>query len=204
MSAAGTALGAWSAPATLAGRWVRLEPLAERHAAELADALADEEVCRFLLFGPAQELEQVRAILRSAVEAAQRGEQQAFAIVWADTGRAIGSTRLLDLAPRDRRAEIGSSFLARAWWGSQANAEAKRLLLEHAFATLGCLRVALKTDARNLRAQRAIEALGAQREGVLRRHMQVKGFQRDTVYYSILAEEWPAVRERLSARLGID
>jgi RimJ/RimL family protein N-acetyltransferase len=107
----------------------------------------------------------------------------------------------LDLRPADRQVEIGATFLARAYWRTPANTEAKYLLLRDCFERLGCVRVALKTDGRNVRSQAAIERLGAVREGVLRKHMNVKDYQRDTVYYSILEDEWPAVKERLANRL---
>jgi RimJ/RimL family protein N-acetyltransferase len=122
--------------------------------------------------------------------------------VWSATGAAIGSTRYLDIRPKDRQLEIGSTFLGRGYWRTPANTEAKYLLLRHAFESLGCVRVALKTDGRNTRSQAAIERLGAVREGVLRKHMNVRGFQRDTVYFSILETEWPAVKARLEARLA--
>ena len=124
-----------------------------------------------------------------------------FAQVWRETGRAIGSTRLLDVRPADRQVEIGSTFLARDYWRTPANTESKYLFLKHCFETLGCIRVALKTDGRNARSQEAIARLGAVREGTLRKHMNVRGYQRDTVYFSILDTEWPSVRSRLAARL---
>ena len=97
--------------------------------------------------------------------------------------------------------EIGATFLARDHWRTPANTEAKLLLLTHCFETLGCVRVALKTDGRNVRSQEAIARLGAVREGVLRKHVNVRGYQRDTVYFSILEDEWPGVKARLQARL---
>ena len=121
--------------------------------------------------------------------------------MWRETGRAIGSTRLLDVRPADRQVEIGSTFLARDYWRTPANTESKYLFLKHCFETLGCIRVALKTDGRNARSQEAIARLGAVREGTLRKHMNVRGYQRDTVYFSILDTEWPSVRSRLAARL---
>jgi RimJ/RimL family protein N-acetyltransferase len=124
-----------------------------------------------------------------------------FAQIWKATGRAIGSTRLLDVRPNDRQVEIGATFLGRDYWRTPANTESKFLFLRYCFETLGCLRVALKTDGRNVRSQAAIERLGAVREGTLRKHMNVRGYQRDTVYFSILDAEWPAIRARLSARL---
>ena len=131
-----------------------------------------------------------------------RGQCVAFAQVWNASEAAIGSTRFLDIRPKDRQVEIGSTFLARAYWRTPANTEAKYLLLRHCFESAGCVRVALKTDGRNARSQAAIERLGAVREGVLRKHMNVRGYQRDTVYYSILDTEWPAVKARLEARLA--
>jgi N-acetyltransferase len=130
-----------------------------------------------------------------------RGQCVTFAQVWNASGRTIGSTRFLHIRPKNRQAEIGSTFLARAYWRTPANTEAKYLLLRHCFESVGYVRVALKTDGRNLRSQAAIERLGAAREGVLRKHMNVRGYQRDTVYYSILDTEWPAVKARLETRL---
>src|SRR5262249_50222355 len=104
--------------------------------------------------------------------------------------------------PADRQVEMGATFLDREFWRTPANTESKYLFLQHSFETLGCVRVALKADERTVRSQEAIARLGAVREGVLRRHMRVKGFQRDTVYFSILDEEWPAVKQRLRARLA--
>ena len=130
-----------------------------------------------------------------------RRESIVFAQIWRETGRAIGSTRLLDVRPADRQVEIGATFLARAYWRTPANTESKYLFLRHCFESLGCVRVALKTDGRNVRSQEAIARLGAVREGTLRKHMNVRGYQRDTVYFSILDTEWPTIRARLAARL---
>lgn len=187
---------------TLVGRHVRLEPLRREHAHDLAGALSDEEVCRFLFWGPLHGPAELDAWYDQAQADARAGLCVPFGTVAVATGRTVGSTRLLDLAPRDRRVEIGSTFVAREHWRSAVNTESKLLLLRHCFEERGCLRVALKTDGRNLRSQQAIERLGARREGTLRAHLNVKGHQRDTVYYSILAEEWPAVRDRLAARLA--
>jgi N-acetyltransferase len=188
-------------PVALAGKWLTLEPLEERHAADLFAAMQDEDVCRYLAWPPPVKIEDTQALVRDAREAMARGQTMAFAQVWNETGRAIGSTRLLDVRPADRQVEIGSTFLDRAFWRTPANTESKYLLLTYAFERLGCVRVALKTDGRNVRSQEAIARLGAVREGVLRKHMNVRGYQRDTVYYSILETEWPAVKTRLQARL---
>lgn len=186
---------------TIRGTFVTLDPIDDRHAADLFEALQDDEVCRYLALNPPASIVDTRAIIAVAKESMTRCESIVFAIVWNETGRAIGSTRLLDVRPADQQVEIGCTFLARAFWRTAANTEAKYLFLRHCFESLGCVRVALKTDLRNERSQRAIERLGAVREGVLRKHMNVKGYQRDTVYYSILDDEWPAVKDRLEVRL---
>jgi len=188
-------------PPILRGRAVTLEPLEERHAGDLFEVLRDEEVCRYLLWAPPEKLEQTLEMIRRAREEMARGDSLVFAQIWNETGRAIGSTRLLDVRPADRQVEIGSTFLARGVWRTPAHTEAKLLLLAHCFERLGCVRVALKTDARNTRSLEAIARLGAVREGTLRRHMNVRGFQRDTVYFSILDQEWPRVKRRLARRL---
>jgi len=188
-------------PPTLAGRHVTLEPIEERHAPDLFAAMLDEEVCRYLAWPPPTKLEETLTLIRDARDAMARGQAIVFAQIWNENGRAIGSTRLLDVRPADRQVEIGSTFLARAYWRTPANTESKLLFLSYCFERLGCVRVALKTDGRNVRSQEAIARLGAVREGVLRRHMQVRGYQRDTVYFSILDTEWPAISTRLSTRL---
>jgi len=189
-------------PPTLTGKFVTLEPIDERHAPDLFAAMQDEEVCRYLAWPPPVKVEETVALIREARELMARGQSIVLAQIWNATGHAIGSTRLLDLRPADRQVEIGSTFLARDYWRTPANTESKLLFLSYCFEKLGCVRVALKTDGRNVRSQEAIARLGAVREGVLRKHMNVRGYQRDTVYFSILAEEWPAVRGRLQARLA--
>ena len=189
-------------PVTLTGTVLTLEPLDERHAPDLFAAMQDEEVCRYLAWPPPKALDETLALVRDARDLMARRQSIVWAQVWNATGRAIGSTRLLDVRPADRQVEIGSTFLARDFWRTPANTESKYLLLTYCFERLECVRVALKTDGRNVRSQEAIARLGAVREGVLRRHMNVRGYQRDTVYFSILAEEWPGVKARLQARLA--
>src|SRR5947207_6561258 len=163
--------------------------------------MRDEDVCRYLSWEPPTSLDDTLALICDAKDAMARGQSIVYAQVWNATGRAIGSTRLLDVRPADRQVEIGATFLARAYWRTSANTESKYLFLKHCFESLGCVRVALKTDGRNVRSQEAIARLGAVREGTLRQHMNVRGYQRDTVYFSILDTEWPSVRSRLTARL---
>jgi RimJ/RimL family protein N-acetyltransferase len=189
-------------PPILRGRHLVLEPIDERHAEDLFRLMQDEEVCRYLVWPPPKKLDETLALIREGKALMAARQSIVFAQVDAATGRAIGSTRLLDVSPADRRVEIGSTFLARSHWRTPANTESKLLFLRYCFETLRCIRVALKTDGRNVRSQEAIARLGAVREGVLRRHMAIKGYQRDTVYYSILEDEWPAVKARLEARLA--
>ena len=188
-------------PVTLEGRYIILEPLAEHHARDIFDAMQDEEVCRYLAWAPPQRLDESLELIRQAGAVMARRESIVFAQVWKATGRASGSTRLLDVRPLDRQVEIGATFLARDYWRTAANTESKYLFLRHCFETLGCVRVALKTDGRNVRSQEALARLGAVREGTLRKHMNVRGYQRDTVYFSILDTEWPEIRTRLASRL---
>jgi len=188
-------------PVTLRGHWLTLEAIDERHAPGIFEAMRDDEVCRYLAWDPPKSLDETLALVREAKDVMARGQAIVYAQVWNATGRAIGSTRLLDVRPADRQVEIGSTFLGRDYWRTPANTESKYLFLRHCFESLGCVRVALKTDGRNDRSQETIERLGAVREGVLRRHMRIKGYQRDTVYFSILDDEWPAVKARLEARL---
>jgi RimJ/RimL family protein N-acetyltransferase len=189
-------------PVTLKGRWLTLVPIEDRHASDLFEAMQDEEVCRYLAWPPPKALDETLRLIREAREDMARGLTVVFAQISNASGRAIGSTRLIDVRPRDRQVEIGATFLAREYWRTPANTESKYLFLGYCFETLGCVRVAFKTDGRNIRSQEAIARLGAVREGTLRRHMNVRGYQRDTVYFSILDDEWPAVKARLEARLS--
>jgi RimJ/RimL family protein N-acetyltransferase len=187
-------------PVTLEGRWVRLEPLAERHAADLALVSGDEEIWQYM---PAAliTIEQIRAWIAEAQELQANGAVLPFAIVERESGRAIGSTRYLTIMPKDRGIEIGWTWLGRAFWRTPVNSECKFLLLRHAFEILGCIRVQIKTDRRNERSRRAIERLGAQFEGILRNHMVLRYGLRDSAYYSIIDSEWPEIKARLAGQL---
>jgi len=187
-------------PVVLEGRWVRLEPLAMRHAGDLAAVSGDAEIWRYM---PASLMTagQVEEWLAATLAMQATGAVLPFAIVERASGRAIGSTRYLSIVPQDRGIEIGWTWLARAAWRTPVNTECKYLLLRHAFETLGCIRVQLKTDRRNERSRRAIERIGAQFEGILRNHMIMPYGLRDSAYYSIIDAEWPAVQSNLVARL---
>ncbi len=191
------------APLVLEGTVVRLEPLAEDHAADLFENSGGEDVWRYMPCPAPRTVADTTEWVHAACRAGAEGRELPFAIVDRASGRAVGSTRYLDVRPADRGLEIGWTWLAPVAQRTAINTECKLLLLGHAFEALGAVRVQLKTDGRNERSQRAIERLGAQREGVLRRsRLCWDGVHRDTVYYSILEDEWPAVRARLAAALG--
>ncbi|QIP86839.1 GNAT family N-acetyltransferase [Streptomyces sp. Tu 2975] len=190
-------------PVTLTGRHVRLEPLTEGHLSDLfAAGGMDEEVWRWQ-GGPAPQSEaELGDTLRELLTAAEQGRYVPFAVIHLGSGRAVGWTTFSDVDVRDERLEIGWTWYGRAYWRTAVNTETKLLLLGHAFEELGMGRVQLKTDHMNRRSQDAIARLGARREGVLRRHRRrPDGTWRDSVYFSLLADEWPAAKERLEVRL---
>lgn len=190
-------------PVTLEGTHVRLEPLAPKHAADLLAAGGDDETWLYMPIPALKSIEDALAMIRDAEEETRAGREVAFAIVERASGRAVGSTRFLDLQRPHRALEIGWTWIGPAWRRTPLNTECKALLLRHAFEDLGVHRVTLKTDARNVRSQRAIERLGAVREGVLRRHRVCwDGAVRDTVYYGITDEEWKGVRHRFREVYG--
>lgn len=186
---------------TLSGRFVRLERLGTEHQADL-EAAAGEDPSALRYVGTSLATQGWDAWYGEAAAGVAEGRYVVWATIALDTGRAVGSSRFGDIDVPSERVEIGWTWLAPSRWRSATNSEAKLLQLTYAFDELGAGRVALKTDARNARSQAAIERLGAVREGVLRRHMRLRdGFIRDTVYYSILRDEWPAIRDRLTKRL---
>lgn len=190
------------APVTLTSPDVRLEPLMPVHAAALARVGLDPELWRWI---PTQigSVDEMRAYVATALEEQQRGVSLPFAIVDATSDEIIGSTRFGNIDVRNRRLEIGWTWLARSHQRTRANTAAKRLLLGHAFDALGANRVELKTDALNQKSRNAIGRIGATQEGILRQHVVcASGRVRDTVYFSILATEWPAVRRHLDERLA--
>lgn len=185
-------------PLTLNGRKVRLEPLQETHVPDLCRVGFDPEIWRWMLYGDIDSEEKMRGFVRRLLDWQQQGETLPFAVIHLGEGRAIGCTRYMELRPEAKGLEIGGTWYGKAFQRTGVNTECKYLLLRQAFEVNGCIRVQLKTDHNNLRSQRAIERIGAVREGVLRNHMiRPDGTVRDTVYYSILDREWPEVKERL-------
>jgi RimJ/RimL family protein N-acetyltransferase len=188
-------------PCTLEGKLVRLEPLAPSHAEALWAVARDPELWRFTTVTVTTP-DDMRRYVEAALDAQRDGTALPFATIWRASGQVIGSTRFGNAAPEHRRVEIGWTWLGRPWQRGGANAEAKYLMLRHAFEVWGLIRVELKTSALNQQSRGAMRKLGAVEEGVLRRHMiNQDGTPRDSVFYSILDSEWPTVKARLEERL---
>jgi RimJ/RimL family protein N-acetyltransferase len=182
-------------PVALSGAGVRLEPLSQDHAQGLYNrgrAAADWAYMPRSCF---VDLADTRQWIDEALQAP---DQLVFAIVESGKGKVVGSTRYLHIRREHRSVEIGWTWLGQEWQRTGINTQVKLLLLSHAFERLGCVRVEFKTDERNARSQRALERIGATREGVLRNHMIVQGdYSRDSVYFSVIEQDWSQVKERL-------
>jgi N-acetyltransferase len=191
-------------PLTLEGSVVRLEPIRREHAELFWDVAKNdlEDIFRWIPYSMKTQ-EDFDLLVEKAFSEQERGESVVFATVERATGRAIGSTRFMNIDRANRRVEIGSTWIAKPWQRTAVNTEAKYLMLRHAFETWGCARVELKTDALNEKSRNAILRIGAKEEGTLRRHVVTwTGRIRDSVYFSILDDEWPAVKANLEARLS--
>jgi RimJ/RimL family protein N-acetyltransferase len=188
----------WVRPVRLDGPLVRLEPLSMAHLDDLTAVALDPAIWRWTIARP-MDPAGVRAWLEEALANAAAGSEVPFATIDTASGRAIGSSRFLSIAPEHRRLEIGWTWLGSDYQRTGANRAAKLLQLGHAFEDLGAIRVEFKTHARNERSRTALLGIGATFEGIFRRHMIMPdGSLRDSAYYSIVAGEWPAVRERLT------
>jgi N-acetyltransferase len=186
----------------LEGEHVRLEPLALSHLDGLCEVGIVEELWRWI---PTQVTapEQMKAYVELALTERANGVSMPFAQIERASGRAIGSTRFMNIEKNHRRLEIGSTWIGPAWQRSAINTEAKYLLLRHAFEDLGCMRVELKTDSMNEKSRNAILRIGAKQEGIFRNHMLTStGRVRHTVYFSVIDSEWPGVKAELERRLG--
>ncbi len=190
----------WTAP-VLTGTIVRLEPLTPAHAEGLWEASRDPRTWTWLSIPQPSTREELDDWLRASLGAAAAGLE--LPLVTMSDEQVVGSTRYLALRPEHGSVEIGWTWLHPSVWGTGVNVEAKLLMLEHAFATWGCRRVELKTDARNERSRGAMEAFGATFEGVHRKHMLVRGGEnRDSAWYSVTDDDWPGVRDGLRERLA--
>ena len=189
-------------PVILEGQHARLEPLSSEHHAALCEVGLDEDLWRWTTYRVTS-TEEMRRYIETALGEQASGASLPFATIEKLTGRAVGSTRFGNIDCANRRLEIGWTWVARNWQRTAVNTEAKYLMLRHAFDTLGAIRVEFKTDSLNERSRRAILRLGAKEEGTFRNHMIVHdGRLRHSVYYSIINEEWPAVRAALEERMG--
>jgi RimJ/RimL family protein N-acetyltransferase len=189
-------------PVAIEGRHVRLEPLSKAHLEGLARVGLDEELWRWIP-APVRTVEELAGYIDTALEEQKRGVSLPFALMERATGRAIGSTRYGNIDRTHHRVEIGWTWVAREWQRSAVNTEAKYLLLRHAFETLRCIRVELKTDSLNEKSRAAILRIGAKEEGIFRNHMiTASGRIRHTIYFSIVDSEWPAVKARLESMLN--
>ena len=188
-------------PITLAGRFVRLEPLTLEHVPALTAVGLDPELWRWIPT-PVTNAAEMREYVETALDEQRRGVSFPFAVVDRKSGNVIGSTRYGSIALEEGRLEIGWTWYASAFQRTAVNTEAKLLLLTHAFEVLGLNRVEFKTDALNEKSRRALQRIGAVEEGTFRRHRTTSsGRLRDTVYFSIIKEEWPETKSRLQGML---
>jgi RimJ/RimL family protein N-acetyltransferase len=181
----------------LEGAFVRLEPMDLEHHAGLTAVGLDREIWRRAI-APIRTPEEMRNYMDAALQLQREGTALPFVTVERSSGTVVGSTRFANYDSANRRIEIGWTWLAPAWQRTVTNTEAKYLMLTHAFEQLGCVRVELKTDVLNTQSRNAILRIGAKEEGILRKHtLTWTGRYRDSIYYSILDEEWPQVKARL-------
>jgi len=190
-------------PVVLTGKYVRLEPMTEEHVPGLAEIGVGQTFWDFMLYGNINTVDDMRNWVMDILARAEKGTDLPFVAIHLASGRVAGATRYLNIMPKDRGLEIGGTWYGPEFQRTPVNTECKYVLLQHAFETLGCIRVQLKTDLRNERSQKAIERIGAVKEGILRNHMILPdGRYRDSVYYSILDTEWLEVKKRLEEMMN--
>ena len=190
-------------PVVLEGKHVRLEPMMEAHVPGLAEIGVGQTFWDFMVYGNINTVEDMANWVKDILSRAEQGTDLPFVVIHLASGRVAGATRYLNITPRDRGLEIGGTWYGSEFQRTPVNTECKYLLMRHAFETLGCIRLQLKTDLRNERSQKAIERIGAVKEGVLRNHMILPdGHYRHSVYYSILDTEWPEVKKKLEEMLA--
>jgi N-acetyltransferase len=189
-------------PVTLTGKLVRLEPLQMKHAADLYQVAQDPAIWTYMSIAPIRSLAAMEQFIATALQEQEAGVSLPFATIDLAQQRVVGSTRYLDMKPEHRGLEIGWTWLSPSVQRTGINTECKYLLLQYAFETWGAIRVQLKTHHLNFKSQRAIERLGAVKEGTLRNHVIMPdGSYRHTVYYSVIDSEWPAVKKGLEAKM---
>ena len=189
-------------PIVLEGEFVRLEPLKIEHHTALCEVGLEESIWRWSP-EPIETPDDMRRYIETALDEQRRGVSLPFVTIEKSSNKIVGSTRFGNIDVENLRAEIGWTWINPAWQRTFVNTEAKLLMLTHAFETWKCIRVELKTDALNEKSRNAILRLGARQEGIFRQHMICSsGRLRDTVYFSILDNEWPSVKENLLRKLG--
>jgi len=194
----------WIYPITLQGKHVRLEPLREAHVKGLTEIGAGQDFWNFMLYGNIATEDDMRNWIRDIMSRAEKGTDLPFAVIHLASGRVAGATRYLNVVAKDRGLEVGGTWYGTDFQRTAVNTECKYLLLTHAFETLACIRVQIKTDLINFRSQKAIERIGAKKEGVLRNHMILPdGRYRDSIFYSIIDTEWVEVKKRLENMLSV-
>jgi RimJ/RimL family protein N-acetyltransferase len=190
-------------PVLLDGKFVCLEPLSEDHIPGLSLAGNDPSIWKYTVYGEVTSQEKMEAWVRDMLARKADGTDQPYAVRHLETNRLAGATRFIEIRPAHRGLEIGGTGYGTDFQRTPVNTESKYLLLRHAFESLGCIRVQFKADSRNERSLKAIERIGAVREGLLRNHMILEGgVIRHSVYFSILDTEWPKVKNQLEARLN--
>ncbi len=193
----------WVEPVSLEGKTVRLEPMSEAHIPGLTQAGMDPLIWRYMLYGKIESEADMARWVQDILTRKAAGTDQPFAVIHKESGQVAGATRYLEIRPPHRGLEIGGTWYGTAFQRTMVNTECKYLLLRHAFETLDAIRVQFKADRRNERSLKAIERIGATREGVLRNHMVLEdGTFRDSVYFSILDREWSAVKAHLEVLLA--
>jgi RimJ/RimL family protein N-acetyltransferase len=192
----------WIKPVVLVGKYVTLEPLLDNHAKDLAIAGNDKRIWKYMLYGEPITEKSMREWVQDIIKRQKSGSDLPFVVIHLASGKIIGATRYLEMRPDHKGIEIGGTWYSVEFQRTVVNTECKYLLLKYAFEVLGCIRVQFKTDLRNTQSQKAIERLGAVKEGILRNHMITpEGIIRDSVYYSILNSEWDDVKISLEQKL---
>lgn len=191
-------IGLWKTPVNLAGNCVRLEPLTSEHVSGLSAVGCDDRIWKLMRYGLIRTERDMRAWVEKILAGQAAGTDLPFAVIHLASGRVAGATRYMEIHPENRGLEIGGTWYGLEFQRTAVNTECKYLLLQYAFEILGAIRVQFKADVRNVHSWRAIERIGAKREGVLRNHMILPdGMIRDSIFYSIIDREWPGVKDHL-------
>lgn len=193
----------WVQRVTLQGKYVRLEPMGEQHISGLTEIGVGQSFWNFMLYGDMKTETDMRNWVLDILEREKKGGDLPFVAIQLASGKVAGATRYLNIMPKDRGLEVGGTWYGVDFQRTAVNTECKYLLLTHAFEMLKCIRVQIKTDSLNTRSQKAIERIGAVKEGILRNHMILPdGRIRHSVFYSILDSEWEGVKKNLEAMLA--